>query len=215
MLLTLKNYYRKYNKNYLAEYLSRRELTYFKNSKSILDIGCGEGDFVELDPARIIGLDQNKKSLAVCKSKKLKTVYGVVIKLPFEKDRFEGIHCAHVIEHLYPKEAYKMLSEAGRVLKKNGILVISSPILWEGFYNDFTHVKPYNPDSIIRYLCQEGSQKTFGNIKVKFEIVDLYWRYRPFPLYGKVGSLVANYFYQFGFHSLQRNAYTLILKKIN
>lgn len=210
----LRNYYRKFNKNYQSEFSLKREFKFLKNLKNILDLGCGEGEFIVIDPKRIVGVDSNKKSISICKKKKLKALHGSVTKLPFRDNTFDGIHCSHVIEHLMPKEAHMMLLEVSRVLKKGGIFVISTPIFWEGFYDDFTHLKPYNPESILRYLVNNGQQKTLGDIKYKFQKVDLYWRYRPLSIPGKIGYLLSNYIYQFGFHSLTRDAYTLVLKKI-
>lgn len=210
----LRNTYRKFNKNYQASFLNKKEFFYFSNCKKILDIGCGTGDFIALDPKRIIGVDHNKKSLKVCKDRNMSVVYGKVTKLPFESDLFDGVHAAHVIEHLFPRDAYKMLAEVGRVLKKGGVFVLSTPLLWDGFYNDFTHIKPYNPESIIRYICSDGSQKTLSDMKSRFDRVDLYYRYRPFPFFGKFGYLLSNYIYQYGLHSFKKDAYTLILRKI-
>lgn len=210
----LKNSYRRFNRNYQSEYLLKREYTYFSNAKKILDLGCGEGDFVNLDPKRIIGVDSNKRSIFFCKKRKLTAIVASVTKLPFHKDSFDGVHCSHVIEHLKPQDAHEMLSEISRVLKKNGIFVLSTPILWNGFYNDLTHVKPYNPESILRYLANDGQERTLGNISGRFAKIDLYWRFRPINLPGSLGYLISNYLYQFGFHSLNRDAYTLVLKKL-
>lgn len=210
----LRNFYYKFNKNYQSEFLLKRELAYFKNAKKILDLGCGEGEFIGLDRKRIIGVDSNKKSVLLCKKKKLKAVFGLATKIPFENDFFDAVHCSHLIEHLFPHDAHKMLSEVTRILKRNGIFVLSTPILWEGFYNDFTHIKPYNPQSIIRYLVSNGRDKTLTEIRGRFRKVDLFWRFRPINLPGKFGYLIGNFLYQFGFHSLTRDAYTLVLKKI-
>lgn len=214
MIDTLKNLYRKFNKNYQAEFLLKKELAYFRECKRILDIGCGEGGFIALDPKRIIGVDQNKNSIAVCKSKKFAAVYGKATKLPFADSTFDGVHCSHVIEHLFPADAFLMLKEVSRVLKKRGIFLLSSPILWYGFYNDFSHIKPYNPESIERYLCGGGYQKTFPDLHIQFLRIALEWRFRPLPLPGKIGYLLANYFYRYGLHSWQKDAYTLVFKKV-
>lgn len=210
----LKKFYHKINKNYQLEYLFKKELSYFENSKNILDIGCGNGNFIKLDPKRIIGLDSNKESLLVCKRKKFKVFYGNATSLPFNSKVFEGVHCSHIIEHLYPDKAYKMLQEIARVLKENGVLVLSSPLLWEGFYNNFTHIKPYNPESILRYLVDEGEEKTFCEIKDRFMKIDLYWRFRLLKLPTRFGYLLSNFLYQFGVHTLLKDAYTLVVKKI-
>lgn len=210
----LKNFYRKINKNYQAEFIFKKELSYFKDAKNILDIGCGNGDFIALDTSRIIGVDSNKKSVNMCKQKNLKAIYALATKLPFRSSDFDGVHCSHVIEHLYPQEAYKMLTEISRVLKKDGIFVLSSPLLWSGFYNNFTHVKPYNPESIIRYLVDNGSEKTFSDFKARFKKLDLYWRFRPLPLPTKLGKIFSNFLYQYNIHLLKRDAYILVLRKL-
>lgn len=209
-----KNFFKKFNKNYQDEYLINRELSYFTQCKKILDIGCGHGNFIMLDPKRIVGIDANRDTVKECKKKSLQVFHAKATEIPFTDESFDGIHCAHVIEHLYPNEAHAMLLEVGRVLKKGGIFVLSTPLLWEGFYNDFTHIKPYNPESIIRYLCQEGKQKTYSSIPYQFSIVQLYWRYRPLPLKGKIGYLIANYLYQFNVHHYKKDAYTLVLRKL-
>lgn len=211
---TLKTLYHKYNKNYQEENLLKKELLYFSDCEKILDVGCGVGEFVNIDSKRIMGLDHNKKSIAICKRNKLSAVVGEVTKMPFKDKSFDGVHCAHVIEHLLPAEAYIMLGEIGRILKKNGIFVLSTPILWEGFYSDFTHIKPYYPDSIRRYLCANGEQKNFDDFPFVFKEIDFYWRYSLLSLKSRVGYLLANYLYQFGLHSFRKDAYTLVLQKI-
>lgn len=211
---TLKNLYHKYNKNYQKIFLDNKEFQYLEQCKNILDLGCGEGSFIACDPKKTTGLDSNKKSIAICKRKNFKVKLGIVTRLPFKNNSFDGVHCAHVIEHLDPKSAHKMLSEAERVLINGGIFVISTPILWKGFYNDFTHIKPYYPESIIRYMSSDNAeQKTLNDFKYKFKKVDLYWRYRPILPIGKIGCLISNYLYQFGIHSFIKDAYTLVLKK--
>lgn len=210
----LKNFYRKYNKNYQSEFLLKKEFEYFINTKKILDLGCGEGAFISLDPKRIVGVDNNKKSILSCKKKKLNVILTSVTRLPFKKGSVDGVRCSHLIEHLYPSDAHKMLSEISRVLKKGGVFVLSTPIFWEGFYNDFTHVKPYNPESIIKYLVTQGQEKTLLDINGKFKKIDFYWRYRPINLPWNIGYLISNYLCQYGFHSLSRDAYTLVLKKL-
>lgn len=209
----LKNYFQKINRNYQSEYLFKKEYFYLKTSKSILDIGCGEGNFLTLNPKKIIGLDHNKKSIEICIEKGLQAKLGDVTKIPFQKNSFDGVHCSHVIEHLYPEDAFKMLNEIGRVLKKGGIFVISTPILWEGFYDDFTHIKPYSHKSIERYLCRDGAEKSYGDVKSKYKKIAFYWRYRTIYFPFKVGNLISNYLYTHGVHSYRKDAFTLVLEK--
>lgn len=213
MFKDLKNYFKKINKNYQAEYLLALEYSFFKTQGKILDVGCGEGNFIKINPKRVIGIDTNKKSIAACKKKQLHAVFGSAVKIPFKNSSFYGVHASHIIEHLLPDEAMNFLKEVDRVLKKDGVFVISTPLLWKGFYNDFTHVKPYNPESILRYMVQEGFEKTLSSFVGKYDCVNLIYRYNQLPLPGKLGKLISNYLYTFNIHTLSKNGYMLILRK--
>lgn len=148
-----------------------------QHCRRILDVGCGTGEFIRLAPRRIIGIDINRQRHS-------KVKFGSATNIPYPAKSFDGLHCSHVIEHLSPPQAYKFLSEAARVLKPQGILVISSPILWSGFYDNLTHIKPYPPRAITRYLVETAPDTTYPAIKSKFNIVALHWRYRYFTKTG-------------------------------
>ena len=214
MLSTLKKLYRKYNINHLQKHLFEKEFSYMKTCRNILDIGCGEGEFLTLSKDKIVGLDNNIDTLRVCRKKGLKVIRGNVTKIPFPDKSFDGVHCSHVIEHLYPEDAYKMLIESGRILKKNGIFVLSTPLFWKGFFEDFTHVKPYYPKAILRYLVNSGAQKTLRNYPYKFTKIALYYRFRPIPIPTKFGTLLGGLLYRYKAHTLSKDAYTLVLKKL-
>lgn len=212
----LKKFYRKLNNNYQAEYLNRQELSYLNKCIKILDLGCGEGSFISLDKNRITGIDSNRQSVVLAKKKGFNVVYGDVTKLPFKRSSYDGVHCAHVIEHLYPHEAHKLLKEVGRVLKKGGIFVLTTPVMWRGFYNDFTHIRPYYAQSIIRYLSGEGGEsKSFESLNLRFVKEKLIWRYQPvYFLPGRVGKLIGNYLFTKNIHSFEKDAYCLVMKKL-
>ena len=196
-------------------------LKYMSSCKKIVDVGCGTGRFISNYPSIIKGIDQNQESVETCLKKGYDVVKADVTKLPFEDNSFDGVHCSHVIEHLQPKEAYKLLSELLRVLKKDGILVIRTPILYNGFYDDFTHVKPYHPKALLHYLTtyEKSEQTTLTPIKGKFKVLKL--KYRKAPLF--LGILdthlffifpLFNLLYRFGISSLKKTGYMIILKKI-
>lgn len=201
--------------NYQNDYLLKRELSLFENCNNILDIGCGDGQFIALSPKRISGIDNNRDTVKDCVKRGLRVMRGNAIKLPYKDNSFDGVHCAHLIEHFRPNDAYKMLKEVGRVLKKDGIFVLSTPLLWAGFFEDFTHIKPYYPNAILRYLVHEASQPTMDTYPYRFEQIVLYYRFRPLWLPTKIGRLLSNRLYTFHIHTPFRDAYTLALRKLS
>lgn len=177
----------------------KKAYKYFRNCPRILDIGCGFGRFISLNPRKIEGVDINPEAIKLCKQKRYKIKKGSAIKLPYKNNSFNGIHCSHVIEHLYPHEAYKLLQEVNRVLKKNGIFVLRTPFFHMGFFSTWDHIKPYYPSAIENILCtdihiQEKFQKIGGfetlkkHIKFEFNIKVL--ARGILPLYAKEYMLV-------------------------
>ncbi len=119
--------------------------------KKLLDLGAGDFSFVK-----------------VCNEKGLKAD-GLDINnnIDFEKDKlpkktcsFDIVTALSVIEHLYSPAMF--LNEIKRVLKPNGALILVLPN-WnytiKTFYNNPTHVHPYNPDSIYRLLLSYNFEK--------------------------------------------------------
>lgn len=111
--------------------------------KNVLDIGCGRGFYVNaltIFPfiQKIEGIDLNeeylKKAQENINNKNIYLQAASVYKLPFKNDSFECIILSEVLEHLQFEK--KALEEIKRVLKKNGLLLITVPsknfpFLWD------------------------------------------------------------------------------------
>ncbi|GIU66639.1 methyltransferase domain-containing protein [Candidatus Phycosocius spiralis] len=100
--------------------------------KSILDIACGGGygSFLMADFARlVIGMDMSDDAVHHAASNyhkpNLKFVQGSATHLAFLDNSFDVIVSFETIEHL--AEQQEMLSEMRRVLRPDGILIISLP----------------------------------------------------------------------------------------
>ena len=178
----------------------------------ILDAGCGEGRFISQNPHKIVGLDWNVESINKCREYSYNVIEGDIRCLPFKNESIPGIHCSHVIEHFLPTDVHNILSEFDRVLNPGGILLIRSPLLWDGFYSDLTHIRPYNPEAIIHYLTP-SKEHTLEHISQDFETIYLKWRYRPLQLRNRYFNAAVKVFNRWGFPWLQRNGYMLILRK--
>lgn len=100
--------------------------------EKILDIGCGEGILEKelrkkTDNGTIYGVDfnVNTKKLNKLKLKNCRFMIGDATKLKFRSNHFDIVFAIDILEHI--KNAEKAVKEIKRVLKNNGILVLSGP----------------------------------------------------------------------------------------
>jgi len=95
----------------------------------VLDIGCGTGGFLRAlccDGTWLgVGLDIIEQALVVANGQGVSTVCGVAGSLLFKTAVFDVVTMWEVLEHLpQPGQA---LREAHRVLRQNGLLLMSTP----------------------------------------------------------------------------------------
>jgi len=118
--------------------------------KNILDAACGEGygSYILSDSAKsVTGIDIDADSINHASSRyqkqNLEYLNASCLDLPFEDQSFDVIVSFETLEHLAEQE--QMISEFNRVLKADGMLIISTPDKKHysdetGFTNEF-HVK--------------------------------------------------------------------------
>ncbi|MFK7781578.1 class I SAM-dependent methyltransferase [Psychroserpens sp.] len=97
-------------------------------SKKLLDIGCGTGDFLKTakdNQWQVTGVEPNAKARAIANTKTNNSVYDIDELLKFEPHSFEVITLWHVLEHLPKLEHHIAVIES--LLKPNGILIIAVP----------------------------------------------------------------------------------------
>lgn len=130
----------------------------FLDSKMVLDIGCGSGWVGKVlkefnRDITIIGLDIDLIGLNEAKNEE--QILGSAEKLPFKDDVFDGIIAKDVLEHLlYPLGA---VLEFNRALKEGCRIYISVPdVKSKTFWNDYTHIRPFNKRSLIHLLEDAG-----------------------------------------------------------
>lgn len=119
-------------------------------SRKVLDVACGEGygSYLLANAASsVTGVDISNESVAHAREKYIKDnlnyIQASATDLPFEDDCFDVVVSFETIEHLHEQEM--MIKEIRRVLKDDGVLIISSPnrpVYSEasGEYNEF-HVR--------------------------------------------------------------------------
>jgi hypothetical protein len=148
--------------------------------QAALDIGCGWARFHETvceRGLRYIGVDVNPMIVRTNREN------GLDVRMP-EELRATGVRvdcliASHVIEHLPWMEAASFLEHYSQYLRVGGVLIILTPLMCREFYDDFDHVKPYNPEAVRTMLCKERAQAQPTGISAKYEEVGLWMKRDP------------------------------------
>lgn len=177
---------------------------------NIVEIGCGLGAnmrvLIEAGFTNVLGVDVNPELVMRNTESGLACV---------QSDFFRGrdvdiMIMAHVIEHMPPVELKEFLDRYLPALKPDGTLIISTPLIWDGFYQDFDHIKPYYPNGILAVYGRQGEQIAYyGRTGMRLEGIPWvrkipylisghkYFLQQPFSRFERVVQLGLNFlFYQ-------------------
>jgi len=133
--------------------------------KNVLDIACGEGygSHLMADTAgAVTGVDIDESTVKSASEKyrhdKLKFLVGSAAKIPCADHSFDLVVSFETIEHHDQHE--EMMSEIKRVLKPDGILLISSPD--KKYYSDEPGYKnPYHVKELYKHEFEALLKKHF------------------------------------------------------
>ena len=114
-----------------------------QDGHQVLEIGCGNGYYLSLlnrlnVKLQLTGIDKDilalKDAAKFIGNKSVKLTLGDASKLPFKTANFDRVVMSEVIEHVDDEEA--VLREAKRVLKKDGIMTLTTcnigyPFFWD------------------------------------------------------------------------------------
>jgi SAM-dependent methyltransferase len=145
----------------------------------ILDIGCGYGR--SLRALRSVGLH----------------ALGIEINPQIvEQNRLDGLECllpeefrargvsadvilmSHVVEHFEPRALLSFVDDYLACLRPGGFLVIVTPLMSDRFFDDFDHVRPYQPLGFQMVYGAGTAQVQFRGMH-RLELVDLWFRRSP------------------------------------
>jgi SAM-dependent methyltransferase len=138
--------------------------------KRVVDLGCGRGELIELLQAKGIpsyGVEIDPDFVALLKEKGIEVVVqdAVAHLEALEAGAVDGIVGSHLVEHLPPAAAARLVTLAADKLANGGVLVLETPnpeSLLAGsinFHRDITHVRPIHPDTLAFLAESEGFSK--------------------------------------------------------
>jgi O-antigen chain-terminating methyltransferase len=142
-----------------------------KRSFSILDLGCGRGEWLELlrENGYIArGVDFNRVMVRQCQAVGLDVIESDMIEyLRNQKpNTFGAITGFHIVEHLAFKTLISLFDETFRVLQSGGMVIFETPnpenliVAACNFYFDPTHRSPLPPRLLNFLMESRGFAKT-------------------------------------------------------
>jgi 2-polyprenyl-3-methyl-5-hydroxy-6-metoxy-1,4-benzoquinol methylase len=131
---------------------------------ALLDVGCGNGDFVKLAASldfRAVGIDPDESAISAARARGLDLRVGHFPRSRLPPGSFEHITANHVLEHLHePKEAIR---EMYQLLQPGGRLWLSQPNLGAIGLKEFgAHWRGLEAPRHMTLLDSDGMRRLLG-----------------------------------------------------
>lgn len=159
---------------------------FFGEKGRVLDVACGSGTvgvWLQKKGFKVTGVDISKVALGLAKKKGLKDLvcHDIGESLPFKDKSYDYVFAGDIIEHLL--DPLKLLKEAGRVLRDEGHLIVSTPNYGYWYYRlgylkngkvpctegigrqpwKWEHLRLFDKDSLLALIKEAG----FRPVKIK------------------------------------------------
>ncbi len=160
---------KKLEKKSKIQYLTQNYFRKLNQNISLLDVGCGNGKFLNeiktLFGCQVYGIDISAQASELAKKDfDLKVFVGTITQAPFSDNYFDVVTAWQYLEHVHnPLQTLKKICD---LLKPNGICVISTPnidcinakIFKDRWYNADCprHLYLYSPATINNLLEKAG-----------------------------------------------------------
>ena len=142
-------------------------LPHFASRENVIDLGCGDGDFVRMLMERgvqVTGVDSDAKALAAAQQAGLpvvqEDVFQYLKKVPAAS--VDGIFCAHLVEHVAYDQVIELVRLSFAALAPGGVLILATPDVrslyshLEMFYLHFGHISFYHPRLLCFFMDHAG-----------------------------------------------------------
>ncbi len=146
-------------------------------SPRILDVGCGYGRNLRVlveEGFSVVGVEKNAQIVAENRKNKLPCLSPE--ELDASKEKFDVLLLSHIVEHFAPHDLLAFLDHYFPFLRDGGLVLIATPLMSPYFYDDFDHVRPYHPESLLLAFCGPAQSQMQYYGKAQLQVLDLWYR---------------------------------------
>ncbi len=150
-------------------------ITFFSQDKTVVDLGCGRGEFLELLQEKGIkaeGIDLNQAMVETCLEKGLNCRQGDLLEklAEYEDGSLGGLFSSQVVEHLSPSYLKRLVELSYTKLAPSTYLIIETinPASVFSFIQiyllDLSHQKAIHPQA-LKFLLESSG---FEQVEIKY-----------------------------------------------
>lgn len=187
----------------ISEYLQRFIIS---ENSSVLDIGCGYGDFINLIQAkRKFAIDLNPSSVDFIDTENVVfQSQSVLDEFKLENSSLDVIFASNLFEHFDDIQLSILIDNVKQKLKSGGKIILIQPNIryaYKEYWDDYTHKKAFSDVSLADFLESEGFkvvnvQKKFIPFSLQSRLPKSYWLtkcylFSPFKPFAKQMLVVA------------------------
>lgn len=162
------------------KFIHRSLKQYAPKGGRLLDVGCGFAKYyasIQSTEIHYTGVEINPE-LVQWNKKRERRVF-LPQDLPTDEPLFDVLLFSHIIEHFSHEKLVGFINPYLRRLPVHGHIIFLTPFMHRGFYDDFDHVKPYNPASLRVAFCHANPQIQGFGIAGKYRERKIWFRRDP------------------------------------
>jgi len=165
------------NPSHLMHKKMKLVLDYVRQGESLIDIGCGTGEFIVQLRERfntLVGIDTNSHAIEftarrVGKDRNILLQCGELDSLHFTAEHFDVCLCLDVLEHV--KDLSTLLKEIHRILRPGAEMIVTVPNWYDMIVSGILQIDPFHINTFTPWRWMNLLKRAGFKIKL-FRAVD-------------------------------------------